>query len=467
MASHRVPPPPCPHCSQQLHPQHSFDGYQCRCGYTIGGESVVAIRAACASLGPDEVANGMRANGRIEQRPQFEPGIHISAEFSSIAARLWCRRFDASLLSPGVTRDIDIAVRAELQRQRLEVQKQEAIGAHMVVQRAGGKLDRLERGMLYGIAPVDQLAECARQMVHVIAMTRGPGRIWFLLAPVHAIEDDGMVAVGDVGGVPHVIMRSAYFHDPERETSVGRADRAIKEAELAARKLAANRVDPADFLAKRNEQRLAHLAMMTAMQLNAASSEANLENTAGTWKPAGRFEAVLTLEQTGVITREQARELLDMPEPAITPPHQPGALLAPPGLERLTKTIWGSESAKMAAMRSVGTPLAVSSGGIPSQVWPGSFRSLPDGRIETEWSDSEVVPLLVKYDGKSLAELWSENRLANRDARDGLRARKEWTKLQRDAVSGHLSDQLRAKVKASTEADKARQVSVIADSEEW
>lgn len=429
MSSHFVPPPPCPHCSQQLHPQHAFDGYQCRCGYTISCESVVAIQAACASLGPDEVANGMRANGRIEQRPQFEPGIHISAEFSSIAARLWCRRFNSSLLSPGVTRDIDIAVRAELQRQRLVCQSQEAFGEFMVVQREDGNQDRLERGMVYGITPLDQLAECARQMVHVIAMTRGPGRIWFLRDPVHPIDDGGL-HVGDVGGVPHVIMRSVYFHDPEQETSVGRVDRAIKEAELAARKLAAHRVDPAEFLAKRNEQRLAHLAMMTrAMVSEGVPPPAGLEN-ATTLTLAGRFDAVLAMAQSGVITREQARELLDMPEP----------------------------------------------GPFPYRAYPSSFTTKPDGTTETTWSSTEVDPLLVKYDDVALRHLVEID--------DAIRQERSaydcWvsagytgplpipmTKLQRDAVSAYLSDQLRAKVKASVEADKARQVSIVVDSEEW
>jgi len=79
-----------------------------------------------------------------------------------------------------------------------------------------------------------------------------------------------------------------------------------------------------------------------------------------------------------------------------------------------------------------------------------------------------IDPLDVEYDGSTLRKLleW-DTAIRREDAWTREGPGRGFTPAQRDAVSAHWAEQLRAKVAASAEADKARETSVVVDLEDW
>jgi hypothetical protein len=310
-----------------------MDGAICRCGFTIDHGDLVATRARF--VGADERAAALRQAGRFTPIPQAEPGIRTSSDFGALSMVSWCRRSEGLL--PGTAESIDAAARASAKIHGLDVQAQEPAGAALMVPRAGGHIETIKRHVMYGLAPWGRLDECANQMIKAVDGLHGPGRLWVLNGVVHPILDDGGVSVSDVGGVPHVWLRSVYFHDPAR---------------------------------------------------------------------------------------------VEQPE-------------------------WNRKTIRIA---NAGFDKHQAGSG-PPRFWPRSHKSLADGRVETEVARDDVT-----YDGTPLGILLDMDRERRQEI--GVAMRFTFTAIQRDAVSAYHSDRLRAKLKASAAADKARETSVVVDMED-
>lgn len=183
----------------------------CRCGFTVDHEVIVMARDLPYAAGR------LIAAGRWTPIPKAEPGIRISESFAELSAVMWDPRLGAvGLSAAGMVN----AAEYEARRAGLVQQPGDAKGQYLCIERepSGHGVARsavqLERHHLYAIAPFRSEVEAAGQMLRWIAAKHGPGRIWHTLAAVHYIADDGMMRVADVGGVPHVVLRSLYFHDP-------------------------------------------------------------------------------------------------------------------------------------------------------------------------------------------------------------------------------------------------------------
>ena len=189
----------------------SCDEAICRCGFTVDHEVIVMARDR-----PDATPR-LIASGRWTPIPKAEPGIRISESFAELSAVMWDPRLGAvGLCADGMV----IAAEYEARRAGLVQQPGDAKGQYLCIERepsghgVGRSAVQLERHHLYAIAPFRSEVEAAGQMLRWIAAKHGPGRIWHTLAAVHYIADDGMMRVADVGGVPHVVLRSLYFHQP-------------------------------------------------------------------------------------------------------------------------------------------------------------------------------------------------------------------------------------------------------------
>lgn len=379
------------------------EGALCRCGFTVDHEDLVATRARF--VGTDERATALRHAGRFIPIPQAEPGIRVGS-FADLNKVSWWRRPEK--MTPEYPDSIDAEARRIAKSYGLEVQEQEVFGTHLVLSRPGGQRENLERHFMYGMAPLDQIGECIASMFLAIVTKHGPGKLWGLSGIVHPISDDdpGAAEVSDVGGVPHVWLRSAYFHDPV----------------LAA--VRAPTMDEQDCLSKLTGDRVDWVCDTCkgfGFGMHRCKGPDPVAGETSVATPAGP----LTFKRT-VVSRDGAMQSIQL----------------------------------KASERS---PLAFTTGPT-NQVWPRSFRTLPDGRVETEWADVEVARESVMYDGTPLGILLDKDRERRQEI--GRAMRTPFTTLQRDAISAWNSDRLRAKLKASAAADKARETSVVVDLED-
>ncbi len=192
---------------------------------------------------------------------------------------------------------------------------------------------------MYGLAPLDRVSEAAGRMIDAIAVRHGPGRLLPLLDIVHVIADDGMMRVADVGGVPHVFLRSAYFFEP-RPTSASAAAPIFAGDQVEwfpdagphglGRRLVGGRVEHVDSYGVRimrvdatvgwGESLADRWCMATppphGSLVDPQVSPGIIRHMSRAPKvtPAGRMEAVLELAQDGRITAEQGRALLEQPD---------------------------------------------------------------------------------------------------------------------------------------------------------
>jgi len=83
-----------------------------------------------------------------------------------------------------------------------------------------------------------------------------------------------------------------------------------------------------------------------------------------------------------------------------------------------------------------------------------------------EYQAARTDPLDVEYDGVKLRLLLDQDEMRQRTERP-LRQFEPLSCAQRAAVSAHWSAALRAKVAAGAAVDKAREISVVVDLEDW
>lgn len=427
--------PPCPACSGVLRSRGFEDTVRCRCGFEVTGE---ALLAAESYADPARRTREILAAGRMIPIPQGTPGIRISEDFGSIAKDLWDPRC-VGKPDPAVVQAIaDTAIRVGAQL-GLEYQG-EALGSSLITPRG-----KLERQKLYAMSPLPDVLECAKQMVEVIAMTRGPGDWWSTGGAVGMICDSGQMCLEDIGGVPHVRMRALYFHEPK---------------------------------------------------------------TAAKITPAGRMEAVLEMQKTGMITNEEARGLLAMPE---MPGDEP-MVVTPPGLPAIGRVTSFDDHEGVLYLESA-APSLHPGARIRLTPWPGSdpARSMRHGELRVVsvigcavtcdrairaaipsaakldyvvadpprgpfdyavpeygslWKAPYACepppsdPLLVETDGLQLRELLVIDEVYRREE---TTARNTLTPAQRQAVSEHWSAQLRLKLAAAAETERRQ---VVLDTED-
>lgn len=445
-----------------------MDGAICRCGFTIDHGDLVATRARF--VGADERAAAMRQAGRFTPIPQAEPGIRTSSDFGALSMVSWCRRSEGLL--PGTAESIDAAARTSAKIHGLDVQAQEPAGAALMVPRAGGHIETIKRHVMYGLAPWGRLDECATEMVMAIAAEYGPGKLWVLNGVVHPISDDGGVSVSDVGGVPHVWLRSVCFHDPVSAEQVNRCPWCRTPLTKAAAfhiakcqcgfaisstdmDIARSKLSPADhdYHMKQHgalpRAERARTLGRSAVSCVPAIQPIQVKLNETVWRINAALGHVVTLQN---VSGSSAGTVTIKADSASVPPQN-----------RISLTTTDEDIGH--AARS-GIPMVASATGQANQVWPRSFRTLPDGRVETEWSGTEVAREDVTYDNEPLSRLLRFDEKARRENVVSQCARSSFTTLQRDAVSAYHSDQLRAKLKASGAADKARETSVVVDMED-
>jgi hypothetical protein len=89
-------------------------------------------------------------------------------------------------------------------------------GASYMVHERNGTKYQVERRDLYAICPLGEEPEAAARVVEHIAAKHGPGDWWTVGAqPVDYCGDDGKIPCGDIDGIPHILLRSYYYHSGE------------------------------------------------------------------------------------------------------------------------------------------------------------------------------------------------------------------------------------------------------------
>jgi len=202
--------PPCPKRAGVLRPSHAADVARCQCGFEVDGIHLYATRKFSES----ERAAQLLARGRMVPIPQHEPGVRVGRDAAALRDVGWDHRWEqwpAWHSLPGFPKAVCGAARTRGAELGL-LYAGEAAGA-MLALPDGRTLT--ERRSMYGLAPAGFERDCARSMVDAIVAEHGPGRWWTLAGAVHIIVDDERSPVCDIGGVPHVGMRSLYFHDPD------------------------------------------------------------------------------------------------------------------------------------------------------------------------------------------------------------------------------------------------------------
>jgi hypothetical protein len=162
---------------------------------------------------------------------------HISENFRELTDRLNVDRYDHIALSRLATTGIvhrfarDSGCAAGL------IYQCEGLGRHLIVERPGDPVmrDEIKRHAMYALAPVGHELEVAEHLARAIAAKHGPGHWWDTGGCVGYCGDDGQVRGGEIGGVPYVVLRAYYFHDPVK----------VNGLEEQARQIASGRVDPA------------------------------------------------------------------------------------------------------------------------------------------------------------------------------------------------------------------------------
>jgi hypothetical protein len=194
--------PPCPHCGAVMRLSYADDSIICRCGFTVDG---LALMAAERHADPK---SHLMATGHWTPIPKAEPGIRVSDQFSTLDALCWDRRGEQWSVD-----GLQNAAIAEGAKHGLAHQPGNHRGECLLTERDGKRIEH-RRHVMYGVAPRGREVEAAEQMVRAIAVKHGRGRWFSTLDAVHVIADDGLARVADIGGVPHVFLRAAYFHDP-------------------------------------------------------------------------------------------------------------------------------------------------------------------------------------------------------------------------------------------------------------
>lgn len=254
--------PPCPHCSGTLRSHPAQDAVLCRCGFTVDHEVMLAA---------ERRANRdvfLRHHGRWTPIPQATPGVRVSGGFAGLADLCWDTRLERWPVA-----GLQDAAVAEGAKHGLAYQPGDHLGQYLVVKHGSERVN-LERHCMYGVAPRAKEIEAAEQMVRAIAVKHGRGRWFSTCEAVHVIADDGLARVADIGGVPHVFLRAAYFHDPAPVIDLSKLTK-----------------DP--------------------------TSPGFRYVSAGPTTPitrAGRLDAIIAAAQRGQITLEHARELMNAPE---------------------------------------------------------------------------------------------------------------------------------------------------------
>lgn len=498
----------CPLCGKEA-TQLEFDEAQCRCGFTVGGPTLLAADGLTDPVRRDRLL----AAGRMESPPIATPGIRISSNYADLCAVCWDRRCEprtAQTPPPVMIRDAALVAGA---LRGLAFQSDQAIGRYLVIQLPDGTSRNAEREHLYALAPLGEEVEAARRMVAAIADKHGPGRWWSLLDPVHLIEDDGRIKIADVGGVPHVFMRALYVHDPapapikkplspyddlytEHKAALKAGD--WLRARQAKKMLAAGAVRhwqgtagaveavraQTDAAVSKLLDHLAHPLVYVRgdgnvvapgrMSTAEARAAVDLNKTVG-----GRFDAVHTLASYGAITAEQARELLEMPK--VEPPktcecfaanlcdeHRP---IAVGDYVRGTGTAYGKPYWFEGTVETAyDCGLSDGSRGVSIRIARGSANYAPGDRIAyanpanlkrveplAPEPGKPVDPLDVEYDGVTLRE-WLERDRFNQQEPARLAHPFTIKPAARAAISAHWSAELRARVAAAKTKERERVV---------
>lgn len=112
-----------------------------------------------------------------------------------------------TVLSPNIKTQLAAVVDKHCKRLGLEVQKQELIGAHLVLPPLPGRkmrryiprdLRHPNPGFWFDV-PADEgsIMRKAVEILERVATEHGPGRVWCLLPMVHIVDRDGLVVFRD------------------------------------------------------------------------------------------------------------------------------------------------------------------------------------------------------------------------------------------------------------------------------
>ena len=93
----------------------------------------------------------------------------------------------------------------------LTPQPEALVGAHLVLP-DGRRIPRRTR-YLEVPAELDEVFDAAHELLRGIRAEHGPGRCWFLLEPVHVVNDDGMIVHLNDLNEPVVRVRTIYGHE--------------------------------------------------------------------------------------------------------------------------------------------------------------------------------------------------------------------------------------------------------------
>lgn len=405
---------------------------------------------------------------------------HVSESYRDLAEQLSTERFDhvetqqlarskhlhCHALAVGVSEGL--------------VHQGEALGAYLAVERPGdpAKQDNLERRSMYALAPVGHELAVAEHLARAIAVKHGPGRWWSTGGCVGHCGDDGMVPGGDFGGVPYVILRAYYFHDPScARCSVPLAiseDLSNASIELAAHKdrcfLLGDRVrwnagmHPGRSWADGKVCGIDLSAGRITMRVTAVSKEWMAAQACPV--PGGMCTAPMIeirhanapteadAEAAEAVSRQHERAVAELAGNRIDPARVLGGMAS---ARTAAVAVW---AAGEAARREAFAPRALQTGATPEQI----AEHIKGIGWDVAWADEPAPdPLDVEHDGYQLRFLLKMSAAARRDNVTASRFVEAMTPAQRAAVSAHWSAELRAKVAASTAADKAREPSVVVE----
>lgn len=400
----------------------NIDGVRCRCGFEADGE----VLMYAAGLPLNQRPLHLLHYGRMVEQPKADPGVRVSDQFSELDALCWDTRGEQWPIDG--LQDAAIANGMEC---GLAHQPGNHNGQYLCIEReprngAVQAAEQLKRNVMYGIAPRGNEIEAAERMVCAIANKHGHGRWWSTLDAVHVIADDGLARVADVGGVPHVFLRAAYFHDPSCPLCGEPCDRIT---------VGSHTINGCPCVGTDRAVAI-DLSKLTKDPASQGYDYATPPRTR-----AGQLESVLYAAQIGAISSEVAREMLDATTPR-----------ARDRRERVT-----AESTPLQTVEQWRLPR-----GQPVYLKSQSedLSATAEFRYKSTWSDTPIDLLDVEYDGVTLRVLLACDEGQRRYEATG--AQYKPTPLQRSAISAHWSAELRAKVAASKECEH-RQVTIEVD----
>ncbi len=108
--------------------------------------------------------------------------------------------------------EMNLHAEAVADRLGVKFQKQEAIGAYLVIMTPTGR-KYIERYVLYVLATPGEVLDGVRAIVERVHERFGSGQAWTLGGRVHVVSDDGMDVCLDLDNEPHLLLRAWTCHE--------------------------------------------------------------------------------------------------------------------------------------------------------------------------------------------------------------------------------------------------------------